>query len=69
MELSKCPFCGNQGPLITVRSKYRKGIANRLIYWVHCGYCEASQKHNGLAGFKTKDKAVEAWNKVSSKFS
>ncbi|MBO5550760.1 MAG: Lar family restriction alleviation protein [Lachnospiraceae bacterium] len=62
-DLGRCPFCGNKGSLITVKSRFRKGIANRKMYWVECGYCGASQRHDGLSGFRTPDKATEKWNK------
>ncbi len=68
MEIAKCPFCGIQGPRITVRSRYRKGIANRLMYWIECGYCGASQRHDDLAGSRTPEKAIQKWNKVADKF-
>lgn len=67
MELEKCPFCGHKGPLITVKSRYRKGIANRLMYWVYCGYCDASQRHDDLSGHRTREKAIKAWNRLSAK--
>lgn len=68
-DLKECPFCHIQGERITVKSRYRKGTANRLMYWVSCGYCGASQPHDDLHGFRTPEKAIEKWNKVSAEYS
>ena len=64
-EIKACPFCGHSGNRITVKQRYRKGIANRLMYWIECGYCGAFQPHHNLAGFKTAEKAIQKWNEIS----
>ena len=66
-DLKECPFCHIKGERITVKN--RKGIAGKLIYWVECDYCGAFQPHDNLHGFKTPEKAVEKWNKVSMQYS
>ncbi len=68
-DLKECPFCHIKGERITVKSRYRKGIANRRMYWVECGYCGAFQPHDNLHGFRTPEKAIEKWNKVSAQYS
>ncbi|MBR3515378.1 MAG: Lar family restriction alleviation protein [Lachnospiraceae bacterium] len=65
----ECPFCHIKGERITVKSRYRKGTAGKLMYWVECGYCGAFQPHDDLHGFRTPEKAIEKWNKVSTEHS
>ena len=58
--IKPCPNCKHSE--VIIKSRYRKGTANRLMYWVECSYCGLSQKHDDLSGFRTKEKAVKHWN-------
>ncbi len=58
----KCPFCETEGDFVRVKSRFRKGTANRVMYWVKCDICGAEQRHDNLAGYKNKFKAESAWN-------
>lgn len=58
-ELKPCPFCNGNAE---VKERYRKGIANRKMYWVECKKCGVSQAHHELAGYRTPNKAIAVWN-------
>lgn len=58
--LKPCPFC-NGGAV--VRDRYRRGTANRKMYWVECIGCGISQAHHDLAGYRSPNKAIESWNR------
>lgn len=58
-ELKPCPFCNGSAE---VKERYRKGIANRKMYWVECKKCGVSQAHHELAGYRTPNRAIAVWN-------
>lgn len=58
-ELKPCPFCNGNAE---VKDRYRKGVANRKMYWVECKKCGVSQAHHELAGYRTPNKAIAVWN-------
>lgn len=59
-DMERCPFCGGEGILM---DRYRNGTANRKMYWVQCKACGVSQAHHDGAGYRTRAKAVAAWNR------
>ena len=59
VELKPCPFCNGNAE---VKNRYRKGVANRKMYWVECKKCGVSQAHHELAGYRTPNKAIAVWN-------
>lgn len=59
VELKPCPFCGGTAE---VKERYRKGIANRKMYWVSCKRCQVTQAYDNLHGYNTKEKAIRVWN-------
>lgn len=58
-NIKPCPFCNGNAE---VKDRYRKGVANRKMYWVECKKCGVSQAHHGLAGYRTPNKAIAVWN-------
>jgi len=60
IELFPCPFCGGKAE---IKERYRRGVANRKMYWVECKACWVSQHHGDIGGYATKAKAAKAWNK------
>lgn len=58
-DIKPCPFCNGGAE---VKERYRKGIANRKMYWVECKKCGVSQAHHELAGYRTPNKAIAVWN-------
>lgn len=54
-----CPFCGGKAE---IRERYRKGTANRKMFWVECKKCGVSQAHDNLHGYNKPEKAVRVWN-------
>lgn len=60
-ELKPCPFCGGKA---VVSERYIPGIANRKHYWVECiEKTRCCEQHNE---YRTKVKAIEAWNRRES---
>lgn len=59
-ELKPCPFCGGEAK---VCSRYRKGVANRVMYWIECKACGVAQSHHELSGYNSAAKATRAWNR------
>ena len=59
VELKPCPFCNGNAE---VKDRYRKGVANRKMYWVECKKCGVSQAHHEFAGYRTPNKAIATWN-------
>lgn len=59
VKLKPCPFCNGSAE---VKDRYRKGVANRKMYWVECKQCGVSQAHHDLAGYKTPNRAIAVWN-------
>lgn len=47
-KLKPCPFCGGNNLSV-------EGVT---FYWVECVDCNAS-----IAGYETKEQAIEAWNR------
>ena len=43
--------------------RYRNGVANRKMYWIKCSSCGVEQAHHDHAGYRTRAKAIRAWNK------
>lgn len=59
-KLQPCPFCGGSADFL---ERYRKGTANRKMYWVECKACRVAQYHGNDGGYRTKEKAAETWNR------
>lgn len=59
-SLLRCPFCGGKAEL---NERYRKGTANRKMYWISCRKCGISQPHHNLAGYRRISGAITAWNR------
>ena len=58
-DIKRCPFCGGKAEVL---DRYRKGVANRKMYWIECKQCGVSQAHHGLAGYRTPRRAIAVWN-------
>lgn len=54
-KLKRCPFCGGQANLYTIRSNL---IYPKNIYYVYCCLCDIQTKD-----YEDKEKAIKAWNK------
>lgn len=65
-ELNACPYCKKIGDKITVKSRYRNGTPNRRMYWIECGYCGTAQRHDDNSGFRTRERAIQAWNNANA---
>ena len=61
-NIGTCPHCHKSGPEISLNVRFRKGTANRRMYWIRCGYCGAEQRHDNLSGFRTPSRAIRNWN-------
>lgn len=59
-KLKPCPFCGGKSE---IKERFRRGTANRKMFWVECNACLVSQYHGDTGGYATKAKAVKAWNR------
>lgn len=59
-KLKSCPFCGGEA---RISERYREGVSNRKMYWVECKKCGITQAHHALAGYNSRAKAANAWNK------
>ena len=58
-ELKKCPFCGEEEPLM--RERYINGIANVRGYRRECRRCKATFAN----WYRSMKKADESWNRRS----
>ena len=59
-KLKPCPFCGSEAD---IHERYRKGTANRKMFWIECKTCWVAQYHGDIGGYRTKAKATDAWNR------
>lgn len=63
-RLKPCPFCGSEFMSgVYICSRWRKGTANRKMYWITCGKCRVEQRHGNSDGYRTIENAVKAWNR------
>lgn len=63
-KIKPCPFCGsNFMSGVYICSRWRKGTANRKMYWITCGKCRVEQRHGNSDGYRTIENAIKAWNR------
>lgn len=61
-KLKPCPFCGGEAE---IKERFRRGTANRKMFWVECKACWVAQYHGNDGGYNTRAKAADAWNRRS----
>ena len=60
-KIKPCPFCGS--PFmggVRINARWRKGTANRKMYWISCNSCRVTQFYGNAFGYRTIDRAIAA---------